>query len=98
MASHGTHSYFDWQVSTLMLAYDVANPMPRSEEKRLAERQQHVEKEIHELALATIPPAYKQNPELDFPPAVVIMLTRATLRRASEIVGLISSPGESENG
>ncbi|MGC4030933.1 MAG: hypothetical protein QM754_04185 [Tepidisphaeraceae bacterium] len=89
MDSSGTHSYFDWQVSTLMLAYDVIDPIPRSDDKRLQERQQAVHQEIHELALATIPPAYKDNPEIDFPPAVVMLLTRATLKRAGQIVGIL---------
>jgi hypothetical protein len=88
MSSEGTHSYFDWQVSTLMLAYDVVDPIPRSEDRRVAERQQEVEREIHALAQATIPPTYREHPELNFPPAVVMLLTRATLRRAAEIVGL----------
>jgi hypothetical protein len=41
--SSGTHSYYDWQVSTLMLAYDVAEPIERTDEARLAARQQEVE-------------------------------------------------------
>jgi len=86
MSEHGTHSYFDWQVSTLMLAYDVIDPIPRREDKRIAERQQEVQKEIHELANRTIPDAFKANPELEFPPAVVMLLTRATIRRAAEIL------------
>ena len=86
MDSHGTHSYFDWQVSTLMLAYDVADPVARTDDKRHGERQRHVEQEIHELAHATIPETYKQNPSLDFPPAIVMMLTRATLKRANAII------------
>ena len=89
MASEGTHSYFDWQVSTLMLAYDVIDPIPRSDDKRQSERQQQVHQEIYDMAQANIPPAYKNKPELDFPPAVVMLLTRATLKRASQIVGLL---------
>lgn len=87
MESHGTHSYFDWQVSTLMLSYDVIDPIARSDDKRQADRQRHVEKEIGDIAQATIPDAYKTNPNLDFPPAVVMLLTKATLKRAFEIVG-----------
>ena len=70
----GTHSYFDWQVSTLMLAYDVIDPIPRQEDRRIAERQRSVDQEIHDLAQATIPDAYKANPELEFPPAVVMLV------------------------
>lgn len=89
MESHGTHSYFDWQVSTLMLAYDVADPISRTDDKRHGERQQQVEQEIHDIAQATIPEAYKRNPSLDFPPAVVMLLTRATLKRANEIIAAV---------
>lgn len=86
---HGTHSYYDWQLSTLMLAYDVTDPIPRSDNKRIAERQDLVSKEIQEMAFATIPPAYRDNPEMEFPPAVVTLLTKATLKRAAQIVGIV---------
>jgi hypothetical protein len=89
MSESSTHSYFDWQVSTLMLAYDVIDPIARIDSARQTERQQQVEREIYELAQATIPPAYRQNPEMDFPPAVVMLLTRATLKRAAMIVGIV---------
>jgi hypothetical protein len=82
-----THSYYDWQVSTLMLAYDVVDPLPRHDNKRISERQQSVEQEIHELAHRVIPPAYRDHPQMEFPPAVVMLLTRATLARAVEIIG-----------
>ena len=87
MAHEATHSYFDWQVSTLMLAYDVVDPIPRSEDRKIAERQRQVEQEIHDIAQSTIPPAYKDNPSLEFPPAVVMLLTKATLKRAAAVVG-----------
>lgn len=84
----GTHSYYDWQVSTLMLAYDVIDPLPRHDTKRISERQQAVEREIHDMAHRVIPAAYRENPQMEFPPAVVMLLTRATLARAVEIIGL----------
>ena len=87
MSSHGSHSYYEWQVSTLMLAYDVVEPIPRSDDKRIAERQQAVEKEIHEMAFRIIPAAYRDNPAMEFPPAIVMLMTKATLKRANEIVG-----------
>ncbi len=85
--AEGTHNYYDWQVSTLMLAYDVSDPLPRHDNKRINERQADVEKEIHELAHRTIPVAYRDHPEMEFPPAVVMLLTRATIARAVEILG-----------
>jgi hypothetical protein len=87
MSSHGSHSYYEWQVSTLMLAYDVVEPIPRSDDERIAKRQQAVENEVHEIAHRLIPAAYRENPQLEFPPAIVMLMTRATLKRANEIVG-----------
>jgi hypothetical protein len=87
--SSATHSYYDWQVSTLMLAYDVAEPIERTDEERLAKRQQDVELELHDIAHAILPQEYRENPQLDFPPHVVMEMTRATLRRAAVIVGLL---------
>ncbi len=87
--SEGTHSYYDWQVSTLMLAYDAVDPIARDDDARLEEREKAVAVELHKMVHETLPEDYKRNPSRDFPPAVVILLTKATLRRASEIVGLV---------
>jgi len=87
--SEGTHSYYDWQVSTLLLAYDVVDPITRDDVEALAKRQQDVELELHQMVHAILPADYRDNPGRDFPPALVIELTRATLRRASAIAGLI---------
>jgi hypothetical protein len=81
-----THSYLDWQISTLMLAYDAVEPLPRQAVDRLTERQQGVEREVHALAMATIPKSYLDNPQDEFPPEIVVMLTRATLARAVAIL------------
>jgi hypothetical protein len=87
--AEATHSYFDWQVSTLMLAYDVVEPIARHDEKRLGEREQAVKHEIFAMAHAVIPQTYRDNPELDYPPAVIMLLTKATLSRAAAIAGLL---------
>jgi hypothetical protein len=84
-----THSYYDWQLSTLLLAYDAVEPLDRDDVAGLTARQQRVEVELHDLAHAVLPAEYLANPTADFPPAVVIEMTRATLRRAATIVGLI---------
>ena len=86
--SEPTHSYYDWQVSTLMLAYDAVQPLARHDEAGLAKRQQEVEEELRRMVNAVLPDDYRRNPEREFPPEVVVMLTRATLTRAAEIVGL----------
>ena len=86
--SEPTHSYYDWQVSTLLLAYDAVEPLGRDDEANLARRQRAVEGELHRMAQEVLPEDYRRNPEREFPPQIVITLTRATLRRAATIVGL----------
>jgi hypothetical protein len=87
--SSETHSYYDWQVSTLLLAYDLADPIARTDDARLAQRQQDVELELHKMAHEILPKDYLENPQRDFPPEVVMQMTRATLRRAAVITGLL---------
>jgi hypothetical protein len=91
--SSSTHSYYDWQVSTLLLAYDAVDPLRRDDVESLAKRQQAVELELHHLAHAILPPTYLENPQTDFPAEVVMQMTRATLRRAAIIVGLLPPEG-----
>ena len=81
-----THSYYEWQISTLMLAYDAIAPLPREDTSAHAERQQACEKELYELVRAVLPKEYLENPQHDFPPEIVVELTKATIRRASAIV------------
>lgn len=87
-----SHSYYEWQLSTLMLAYDVVEPIARDDEQALAQRQNACQQELHELAMAVIPEDYRANPQMDFPPEVVVRLTVATLARASVIIGLLDEP------
>jgi hypothetical protein len=83
------HSYYDWQLNTLLLAYDAVDPISRHDDVALAERQKAVEEELHELADAVIPQSYKDNPQQDFPADIVIRMTVATIARASVIIGLV---------
>ena len=87
--SQGTHSYYDWQVSTLLLAYDTVDPISREDVEALGKRQHDVELELHQMAHATLPAEYLNNPMRDFPAELVVALTRATLRRAAAIAGII---------
>ncbi len=84
--SEATHSYYDWQISTLMLAYDVVEPIDRNDTARLAEREQQVREELREMVHAVLPRDYLDNPQAEFPPEIVMLLTRATLQRASAII------------
>ena len=93
--AEGTHSYFDWQVSTLMLAYDTMEPLNREDETAQAAREQAVQQELFDLAHAVLPEEYLKNPSADFPPDIVMLLTRATIARAAQIMGM-TEPGEDE--
>ncbi len=85
----GTHSYYDWQVSTLLLAYDTVEPLAREDVASLQKRQQAVELEVRKIALSVIPPAYERSPEKEIPPEVILEITKATLRRAAEVARVV---------
>ena len=87
--AEATHSYFDWQVSTLMLAYDAVDPLARDDADGQARRMQAVEQEVREIAFGVIPDDLQRDASREFPPGVVIAMTRATLKRASTIVGIL---------
>ncbi len=92
--AEGTHSYFDWQVSTLMLAYDTMEPIDREDEPAQAKREQAVQRELYDLAHAVLPEEYLKNPGDDFPPDIVMLLTRATIARAAQIMGMTEPMGD----
>lgn len=93
--SHGTHSYFDWQVSTLMLAYDAVEPLSRADDAALETREKAVQRELYELVHALLPDEYLKNPQADFPPEIVTILTKGTIARAAQIMGM-TEEGESD--
>ena len=84
--SEPTHSYYDWQLSTLMLAYDVIQPLDRDDSEGLAKREDKVQHELRDMVHAVLPKDYLENPQAEFPPQIVAILTVATLQRAVEIV------------
>jgi hypothetical protein len=86
--SNPLQGYYEWQVSTLLLAYDLAEPIGRGEDETAQIRRDQVEGEVSELTLNQLPQRYKDQPELDWPPEVMMAITRATLQRASAIAGL----------
>ena len=77
--------YFDWQVTTLLLAYDLMDPIPASIQTAAEERRSKTEQEVREFSLAVIPERYQQDPTLDWPPDVMLAITRATFQRVHEI-------------
>lgn len=84
--AEGTHSYYDWQLSTLMLAYDVIDPLHREDDEGLAARQQGCELELREMALSIIPADVQADAARELPAEVVYALTRATIARAAAIL------------
>ena len=79
--------YYDWQVTTLMLAYDLTDPLPSDSEDAHRARRTQVEEEVRRISLDAIPDEYKTNPDLDWPPKVMMALTRATFARVRAITG-----------
>lgn len=87
--AEGTHSYFDWQLSTLMLAYDTVEPLDREDVESQAKREEGIRRELYDLAHAVLPEEFLKNPTNDFPPEIVMLLTRATVARAAQIMGMV---------
>ena len=87
-ASNGTHSYLDWQISTLMLAHDVQQPLSRDDHAAQEKRQRQCELEARDIALSVIPPDFQSDPSKDFPPRLVMEMTKATLARAAILAGI----------
>lgn len=79
--------YFDWQVTTLLLAYDLADPIPADAAKAIEGRRAKTEQEVRDLSLASIPEKYKADPSLDWPPDVMMAITKATFKRVNQITG-----------
>ena len=77
--------YFDWQVTTLMLAYDLDAPLAGAGEDAVQKRRRQVEQEVREMVLALLPEKFKHDPELEWPPDLMMRITRKTLARAAEI-------------
>lgn len=82
-----THVYFEWQCATLMYAYDVISPLPRTDDDAIAARKQKVEQEVYQIFLNAVPADIRNDPTRSFPAEVVMGMTKATLRRAAEICG-----------
>jgi hypothetical protein len=80
--------YYDWQVTTLMLAYDLNDPIDPTEPGAGENRRRTIEEEVRVLTLALVPELLKNDPELDWPPELMMAITRSTLKRAADVAGL----------
>ncbi|MEM7576682.1 MAG: hypothetical protein AAF328_04325 [Planctomycetota bacterium] len=87
--------YFDWQVNTLMLAYDLAEPIAGQDEQTHQRRRADVEDEVRRLSLSVVPEVYRNDASLEWPPDVMMDITRVTLLRAAQVAGLVglADPG-----
>lgn len=81
--------YFDWQVTTLMLARDLSDPLDPRDPEAGEQRRRSIEAEVRTMTLAVIPDLLKSDPSLDWPPEVMMDITRTTLQHAAAIAGLV---------
>ncbi len=79
--------YFDWQVTTLLLAYDLVDPISGDDPKAIEQRRTETEQEVREFSLTVVPEMYLNDPTLDWPPEVMMAITRATFDRLNQITG-----------
>ena len=82
--------YYEWQVTTLLLAYDLSDPITPGDDERIEQRRDDVAEEVGRMVRGMLPQEYLDNPEKDFPPELMMQITRATLQRAAEIAGIAS--------
>lgn len=80
--------YFDWQVTTLMLAYDLSDPLDAADAKAGEQRRSSIEDEVRSMTLEVVPDLYKNDPSLDWPPELMMTITRTTLQRAAAVAGI----------
>ena len=80
--------YYDWQVTTLMLAYDLNDPIDAADPDAGEQRRRSIEEEVRAMTLSVVPDIYKNDPNLDWPPELMMSITRVTLKRAAEVAGL----------
>jgi len=80
--------YVDWQVTTLMLARDLAEPSAGQDEKAHHHRRHETEALVREITLGVLPEQYKHDASLAWPPELMMTITRETLRQAAKIAGV----------
>ncbi len=84
-------AYYDWQVTTLWLAHDLASPLGDADEDAKAARDLAVRQEVSEMTLAVLPEEYRKDPNRHWPAELKQDITKVTLMRAAAIAGVIES-------
>lgn len=79
-------AYFDWQVTTFMLARDLHDPVPHGDDEAAEQRRREMEHAVSEKTLAILPDEYRRNPHMSWPPEIMRDITRMTLLEAAHIV------------
>ncbi|MEM9414270.1 MAG: hypothetical protein AAGA29_02175 [Planctomycetota bacterium] len=80
--------YFDWQVTTLMLARDLEDPIAAGDEDAQHQRRHETENLVRELTLGVLPEQYKHDATLAWPPEIMMQITRTTLKQAAKIANV----------
>ena len=91
-ADNPLQGYYDWQVNTIMLARDVTDPIRGGDEAAHRARRAEVEDAVRQFTLQVVPEAYRNDPTLNWPPEVMMEITRATLYEAARVAGMLASP------
>ena len=86
--SNPLQGYFDWQVTTLMLASDISDPISAGDEQAALARRERLEEEVRKLTLSLVPRKYIEDPSLDWPAELMRTITKHTLERAHQIMQL----------
>lgn len=87
-SENALQGYYDWQVTTLMLAYDLNDPVEPGDAEAGEQRRRSIEEEVRKMTLEVVPDVYKNDPSLDWPPELMMAITRTTLKHAADIAGL----------
>jgi hypothetical protein len=77
--------YFDWQVTTLMLAHDIHQPIPPGDEQAADARRRQIEEDVRDMVMEILPEKYKRDEKLDWPAELMMKITRTTISRAAQI-------------
>lgn len=77
--------YFDWQVTTLLLAHDLMDPIPADNPEAIEQRRTRIEQEVRDFTLTVVPEMYLNDPNLNWPSEVMMTITRATFDRVNQI-------------
>lgn len=78
--------YFEWQSTTIMLAMDLAEPLPEGDQSALIKRHEEAERLVQKFTLALVPDELQKNPNLDWPPDLMRAITAETVRQAARII------------